>query len=91
LELALSTVRPLADVDNIALITLATDGEDGVTDAAGAVVTGETLARAHHLGLDPEEYLRKHDSYHFFQALDDLLLPGVTGTNTNDLCFLFTF
>ncbi len=91
LETALSAVRQLAEHKNIALITLATDGEDGVTDAAGAVATGETLARAAQLGLDPDEFLSNHDAYSFFQALDDLLLPGVTGTNTNDLCFLFTF
>lgn len=91
LELALSAVRLLANHKDLALITLATDGEDGVTDAAGAIVTGETLARAGELGLNPDEFLSKHDSYSFFQALDDLLLPGVTGTNVNDLCFLFTF
>lgn len=91
LELALSTVRQLADHKDLALITFATDGEDGVTDAAGAIVTGETFTRAMELGLNPDEFLANHDSYSFFQALDDLLLPGVTGTNVNDLCFLFTF
>lgn len=91
LELALSAVRPLAGRNDLALVTLATDGEDGITDAAGAIVTGETLERAEELGLNPDEFLANHDSYSFFQALDDLLLPGVTGTNVNDLCFLFTF
>jgi len=91
LELALSAVRPLAGRSGLALVTLATDGEDGMTDAAGAIVTGETLERAEELGLNPDEFLANHDSYSFFQALDDLLLPGITGTNVNDLCFLFTF
>jgi len=91
LELALSAVRPLAGRNDLALVTLATDGEDGTTDAAGAIVTGETLDRAEELGMNPDEFLTNHDSYSFFQALDDLLLPGVTGTNVNDLCFLFTF
>jgi len=91
LELALSAVRHMAGRNNLALITLATDGEDGVTDAAGAVVTGETLARAEDLGLDPDDFLARHDSYTFFKALDDLLIPGPTGTNVNDLCFLFHF
>ncbi len=91
LETALSAVRILADQNNIAFITLATDGEDGVTDAAGAVVTGTTLTHAAKLGLDPDEFLKNHDAYTFFEALGDLLLPGVTGTNTNDLCFLFSF
>jgi hydroxypyruvate reductase len=72
------------------LITLATDGEDGPTEAAGAVVTGETFRRARSLGLDPAEYLARNDSYSFFEALGDLLKPGPTGTNVNDLTFLFT-
>lgn len=91
LELALSAVKQLAGCKDLALVTLATDGEDGVTDAAGAIVTGQTLARATALGLDPDDFLSNHDSYSFFLALDDLLQPGPTGTNVNDICFLFTF
>jgi len=91
LELALSAVTDLADFPDVMLVTLATDGEDGVTDAAGAVVTGDSFARAAELGLQPESYLERNDSYPFFSALDDLLKPGETGTNVNDLTFLFTF
>jgi len=91
LEIALSSLPLLDGLENSALITLATDGEDGVTDAAGAVATGESYRRCQQLGLDPEDYLARHDSYRLFQALDDLLLTGSTGTNVNDLCFLFTF
>lgn len=91
LETALSALPFLDGIKNAALITLATDGEDGVTDAAGAVVTGKSYQRCLHYGLDPEDQLRKHDSYPLFQTLDDLLLPGPTGTNVNDLCFLFAF
>lgn len=90
LETALSALPGLDGLDNVALITLATDGEDGPTDAAGAVVTGESYQRCQQLGLNPEEYLLKHDSYSLFAYLDDLLLPGPTGTNVNDLYFLFT-
>lgn len=90
-EMALSAVGELAGLPDIAFITLATDGGDGPTDAAGAVVTGETLPRSHHLGLDPLDYLARNDSYHFFAALDDLLRPGPTRTNVNDLAFLFAF
>jgi hydroxypyruvate reductase len=90
-ELTLAAVSELAGFPEVMLITLATDGEDGPTDAAGAVVTGETFARAHALGLDPLDHLRRNDSYPFFAALDDLLKPGPTGTNVNDLTFLFTF
>ncbi len=90
-ELALAAVPLLAGVPNVMLVTLATDGEDGPTDAAGAVVTGETASRAKALGLDPAEYLTNNDAYHFFEQLGDLLKPGPTGTNVNDLTFLFRF
>jgi hydroxypyruvate reductase len=73
------------------LATLATDGEDGPTDAAGAVVTGDTLHRAAKLGMHVDDFLKRNDSYSFFSALDDLLKPGPTGTNVNDLVFLFIF
>ncbi|MFH2103514.1 MAG: glycerate kinase [Chloroflexota bacterium] len=90
LELALAAVTELADFPDIMLVTMATDGEDGPTDAAGAVVTGETYRRGMALGLNPVEYLNRNDSYSYFSALDDLLRPGPTGTNVNDLTFLFT-
>ena len=88
-ELALAAVMNLADLPGMGLVTLATDGEDGPTDAAGAVVTGETFHRAAGLGLDPRDFLNRNDSYTFFAALDDLLKPGPTGTNVNDLVFMF--
>jgi hydroxypyruvate reductase len=89
-ELALAAAHELAGFPGAVLVTLATDGEDGSTDAAGAVVTGESCRRARELGLDPGEYLRRNDSYPFLAALDDLLKPGPTGTNVNDLVFMFT-
>jgi glycerate 2-kinase len=73
------------------LIALATDGEDGPTDAAGAVVTGKTFRRAKELALQPGEFLDRNDSYTFFAALGDLLKPGPTGTNVNDLVLMLTF
>ena len=90
-ELALGAVYELKGLGDVALVALATDGGDGPTDAAGAVVTGDTLARASIAGMDPGEYLRHNDSYHFFEALGDLLKPGPTQTNVNDLAFLFAF
>jgi len=90
-ELALGAVRGLAGIPNILLITLATDGEDGPTDAAGAVVTGDTLNRATSMGLVPEDYLLNNDAYAFFERLGDLLHTGPTGTNVNDLTFVFGF
>jgi glycerate 2-kinase len=89
-ELALASVTELADFPDVMLASLASDGEDGPTDAAGAIVTGETFRRAVRLGLRPGDYLERNDSYTFFAALDDLLKPGPTGTNVTDLIFLFT-
>lgn len=90
-ELALAAVENLAGLKDVLLVTLATDGEDGPTDAAGAAVDGRSFARARALGLDPRRALDQHDAYPFFAALDDLLLTGATGTNVNDLTFLFGF
>jgi len=87
-ELALAAVHELRDLQNALLISFATDGDDGPTDAAGAVVTGESAPRAESLGLDAAGYLSRNDSYPFFQALGDLLKTGPTGTNVNDLVFL---
>lgn len=87
-ELALGAVDGVAGLPNVVLVALATDGGDGPTDAAGAVVTGDTLARAHALHLDVADFLRRNDAYHFFAALDDLLRPGPTLTNVNDLLFI---
>jgi hydroxypyruvate reductase len=82
-------VDELAGLENMMLVTLATDGEDGPTDAAGAVVTGETHQRARSMGLDAAQFLSRNDSYAFFSALGDALKIGPTGTNVNDLTFLF--
>jgi hydroxypyruvate reductase len=88
-ELALSAVEELSGLENAMLVALATDGDDGPTDAAGAVVTGESAQRAARLGLDAADHLSRNDAYPYFQALGDLLKTGPTGTNVNDLIFLF--
>jgi hydroxypyruvate reductase len=90
-ELALGAVVDLAGIKKVALVALATDGGDGATDAAGAVVTGETLKRAQEVGLHPDDYLTRNDSYNFFEPLGDLLKPGPTRTNVNDLVIVFAF
>ena len=61
-----------------------TDGIDGTEDAAGAVVTPDTLARARQAGLDPRAVLDAHDSYGLFDAVGDLVRTGPTLTNVND-------
>ena len=87
-ELALAAMDTLAGLKQAMLISLATDGDDGPTDAAGAVVTGESRERAQMAGMDPADYLARNDSYAYFDALGDLLKPGYSGTNVNDLMFL---
>ncbi|MGB9673485.1 MAG: glycerate kinase type-2 family protein, partial [Anaerolineales bacterium] len=91
LELALGAVRDMQNLPNLLLLTFATDGEDGTSSAAGAVVNGDTLQRALELGLDPDEYLKKNDSHHFFKALDDLIFTAQTNTNVNDLVFIIAY
>lgn len=90
-ELALAAALALDGWPDVALVTLATDGIDGPTDAAGALVTGETVARAIQQGLAPAAYMARSDSYHFFQQLGDLVITGPTQTNVNDLMLLFVF
>jgi hydroxypyruvate reductase len=90
-ELALGAVKNLAGKNEIMLICLATDGIDGPTDAAGAVVTNETYSRGMTMGLDPDLYISRNDSYLYFQTLGDLLKTGSTMTNANDLALLFIF
>lgn len=85
LELALAAMLELDGATGRTLVTLATDGEDGPTDAAGAVVDGESLTRVHALGLDPGKHLHDNDTYPVFDALGDLLRIGPTGTNVCDL------
>ena len=75
-ELALAAANELKDLENVMLISLATDGEDGPTDAAGAVVTGESARRAESLGLRAADYLSGNDAYSFFEALGDLIKIG---------------
>jgi len=90
LETALGAVRGMAGLEKAVLVTLATDGEDGPTDAAGAVVSGETLKRGLALDLSPLDFLEQNDSYSYFERLGGLIRTGPTGTNVNDLAFLFT-
>ncbi len=84
-ELALGAALALDGTPRCALIALATDGSDGPTDAAGAWVDGETIARARSLALDPREAAEAHDSYPLLDRLGALLRTGPTGTNLNDL------
>ncbi len=87
-ELALAAALALDGWPDVLVMALATDGTDGPTDAAGAIVTGETIACARERGLDARAALEANDSYHFFDTLGDLIRTGPTGTNVNDLLFV---
>ncbi len=84
-EFALVTALALDGIPNAAILASGTDGTDGPTDAAGAFVDGDTIARAHAAGLDAAAMLANNDSHNFFAALDDLHITGPTGTNVMDL------
>jgi glycerate 2-kinase len=85
-ELALAAAIELGTQSTPAwVVTLATDGTDGPTDAAGATVNEQTIARSIELGLDANLALDRHDSYPFFQRLGDLRQLGATGTNVADI------
>jgi hydroxypyruvate reductase len=84
-ELALAAAEALAGLPQVLVAAFGTDGTDGPTDAAGAVVDGTTLARACEQGLDPQAALADNDAYPFFRALGDLIISGPTNTNVNDL------
>lgn len=87
-ELVLSASFGLSGESNVAVASMGTDGVDGPTDAAGAIVDGETLSRAEKLKLDPRNFLDTHNSYKFFKNLGDLIVTGATGTNVNDITVL---
>jgi glycerate 2-kinase len=84
-EFLLSLAVALAGTPGIWAIAGDTDGIDGTEDAAGAIVTPDTLARAHAQGRDPRAMLDGHDSYTLFAALGDLVVTGPTLTNVNDI------
>jgi hydroxypyruvate reductase len=84
-ELALSAAVELDGLAGVALMGFASDGVDGPTDAAGAVVTGRTADLARRLGVDLGRALAGHDSYHALDRLGALVRTGPTGTNVADL------
>jgi hydroxypyruvate reductase/glycerate 2-kinase len=86
-ELVLAALLKLGEqgLRGVTVLSGGTDGEDGPTDAAGAVADAETLARAARLGLDAADFLNRHDTYAFFDATGDLLKTGLTQTNVMDV------
>lgn len=84
-EFALAAAIALDGIPGIVAFSGGTDGTDGPTDAAGAIADGATVARAQALGRNPAATLAANDSYHFFEALNDLVKTGPTGTNVMDV------
>ena len=107
LETALAAAISLSDWSEVAFASLATDGEDGQTPAAGAAIAGWTAPYAVSLGVFPEDFLNRNDSFSFFQKLDEanarakesgdrsyppcLVVTGSSGTNVNDLLLILSY
>lgn len=84
-EYLLSLAVALDGAKNIYAFAADSDGIDGSDDAAGALITPDTLSCAHAKGLEAQDFLARHDSYSFFSELGDLLITGPTMTNVNDI------
>jgi glycerate-2-kinase len=87
-ELALALALALAGLEGVTGLCAATDGGDGNSEAAGAMIDASTLARAHAMGWRAARSLDDNDSHHFFAALSDQVITGPTFTNVNDLVII---
>ncbi len=90
-ELALTIATGLEGLDGWVFVSYSTDGIDGPTHAAGAVVDGGTAGRSRAAGVDPQRALAAHDSTRALDAAGDLLVTGPTGTNVNHVAVLVRF
>jgi hydroxypyruvate reductase len=84
-EAALAAARELSGNSSVLFAALGTDGIDGSTNAAGAIVDGETVDRGARAGLDVDAYLADNDSGTFLEKVGDQLCTGPTGTNVGDV------
>jgi hydroxypyruvate reductase/glycerate 2-kinase len=84
-ELCLSALKEIGTNEHIVFLSAGTDGIDGNSDAAGAVVDHRSHEKAAALQLNIDDYLKRNDSYSFFKKTGDLIQPGPTGTNVMDL------
>jgi glycerate 2-kinase len=89
-EVALSAVRDIQGLDGIAIAAFGTDGIDGNSTAAGAIVDGNTAERARKAKQDPVHFLARNDSGTFFKRLGDGLITGPTGTNVGDIYLMIS-
>jgi hydroxypyruvate reductase len=84
-EFVLAAARDIAGMEDVVVLSVGTDGTDGPTNAAGAIADGRTVSRASEKGLRVADSLARHDSFHFFEPLGDLIRTGPTGTNVMDV------
>jgi glycerate 2-kinase len=84
-ELVLAAALMLEHTPGCCVASIGSDGVDGTTQAAGALATSSTVREARARGLEPERFLREHDSNAFFRKMGGLLFTGHTGTNVNDI------
>jgi glycerate-2-kinase len=87
-EFAFSAACEIAGLDQVLVAGIDSDGTDGPTDFAGAIVDGGTLVRAQAAGIDIHASLKRHDVTPALQGLGDIVETGATGTNVNDLKIL---
>lgn len=88
-EMCLAALREIRGRKDILLLSAGSDGIDGNSDAAGAIVDCGSHERACTLGLNIEDYLNRNDSNAFFRRTGDLIITGPTGTNVMDMTLLF--
>ena len=84
-EFALAAAINITGIKDVVILSVDSDGTDGLTDAAGGIVDGDSLKRASELGLDPLVYLDNNDSYNFLKGIDSLIITGPTNTNVMDI------
>ncbi|MBQ4265188.1 MAG: glycerate kinase [Clostridia bacterium] len=87
-ELALAAAPGIADLKDVCVFSLGSDGTDGPTDAAGGIVTGEFAAACKAAGLSIDSAMQNNDAYPLLKAMDALIMTGPTGTNVNDVSVL---
>lgn len=87
-EFAAAAASEIAGLSNTWVVAVGSDGTDGPTDAAGAIVNGETMARAKRLGINLRSAVNRHNTYPALKTLGCHIHTGPTGTNVNDLYLL---
>ena len=88
-ELVLSALIELQNEKNFIFTSIASDGIDGNSKAAGAIIDYKSIENAEKIGLNPEKFLKNNDSYNFFNKINDLIITGYTGTNLLDAVVVY--